>query len=141
MTAKIMLDTNLWVYLYAQNVPAKQVKLKALVTENFESIILSTQILGELYHVLTRKKLAEKAVAKEIIIEMVTTFPVLEIDTAKVVLALEIHDRYGYSYWDSLIIAAASLGDCTIIFSEDMHHQQVIENKVRILNPLLDTQL
>jgi predicted nucleic acid-binding protein len=138
MTAKIMLDTNLWVYLYAQNAPKKQTKVKTLVAEHFESIVLSTQILGELYHVLTRKKLAETAVAKEIILEMVTTFPVLEIDTGKVIMALEIHGKYGYSYWDSLIIAAASLSDCAVIFSEDMHHEQVIENKVQIINPLLN---
>lgn len=141
MTAKVMLDTNLWVYLYAQNAPEKQVKAKTLVAEHFESIVLSTQILGELYHVLTRKKLAETAVAKEIIIEMVTTFPVLEIDTVKVVMALDIHARYGYSYWDSLIIVTALLSDCAVIFSEDMHHEQVLENKIRILNPLLDGKL
>lgn len=137
MTAKVMLDTNLWVYLYAQNAPDKQVKVQTIVTDKFESIVLSTQILGELYHVLTRKNLADTAVAKEIVLEMITTFPVVEIDTVKVVLALDLHTRYGYSYWDSLVIATASLSDCEVIYSEDMQHGQVIEKKLKIINPLV----
>lgn len=137
MTAKVMLDTNLWVYLYAQNAPDKQVKVQTIVTDKFESIVLSTQILGELYHVLTRKNLADTAVAKEIVLEMITTFPVVEIDTVKVVLALDLHARYGYSYWDSLVIATASLSDCEVIYSEDMQHGQVIEKKLKITNSLV----
>jgi predicted nucleic acid-binding protein len=78
MIAKVMLDTNLWVYLYAQNAPEKQAKVQTIVSEKFEAIVVSTQILGELYHVLTRKRLADTAVAKEIILEMVTTFPIVE---------------------------------------------------------------
>lgn len=138
MTAKVMLDTNLWVYLYAQNAPEKQAKMQTIVSENFEDIVVSTQILGELYHVLTRKKLADTAVAKEIVLEMITTFPVMEIDTVKVILALDLHTRYGYSYWDSLVIATASLTDCDVIYSEDMQHGQVIEKKLKIINPLAE---
>ena len=135
MTAKVMLDTNLWVYLYAQNVPEKQKPIQAIVATQFEAIILSAQILGELYYVLTRKKLTTTAVAREIILEMVTSFPVLGIDTVKVLLALDMHAKYGYSYWDSLILATASLHDCDTLYSEDMQHKQVIENKVQIFNP------
>ncbi|MBE2198931.1 MAG: PIN domain-containing protein [Anaerolinea sp.] len=135
MTAKVVLDTNLWVYLYAKNAPEKQAPVKKLVAMHFESIVLSTQILGELYHVLTRKKLTTTAVAREIILEIIKTFPVLEIDAVKVVKALDIHTRYGYSYWDSLILATASLHDCDTLYSEDMQHEQLVENKVQIINP------
>lgn len=137
MTAKVVLDTNLWVYLYAQNVPDKQMPVKALVSAHFDSIVLTAQVLGELYHVLTRKKLTTTAVAREILLEMIKTFPVVEIDTVKVVMALDIHTRYGYSYWDSLILATATLHDCEIVYSEDMQHEQLIEDKVRIINPFL----
>lgn len=137
MTAKVMLDTNLWVYLYAQNAPEKQAPVKALLANNFESVVLSAQILGELYSVLTRKKLAETAVAKEIIQKMVATFPVLEIDATKVLMALDIQTRYGYSYWDSLVLATASLHSCQVLYSEDMQDQQVIEDKLQIINPFM----
>lgn len=135
MTDKVMFDTNLWVYLYAQNVPEKQATVKALLADNFDSVVLSTQILGELYHVLTRKKLATTAVAGDIIRKMATTFLVWEIDTPKVMMALDIQAQYGYSYWDSLIIATTMLHNCHILYSEDMQDRQVIEDVVQIINP------
>lgn len=51
MKNKVLLDTNLWVYLYSQNSPNKSVKVRELVNNNFTSIIVSTQILGEFYNV------------------------------------------------------------------------------------------
>jgi predicted nucleic acid-binding protein len=135
MPAKILLDTNLWVYLYAKDPPERYSQVRQIVTNQFEDIVISTQILGELYNVLTRKNLTTPPEAKVIILEMATSFPVLEIDTAKVLQALDINTRYQYSYWDSLVIATALLADCQTFYSEDMHHQQVIENRTQILNP------
>ena len=66
MTARILLDTNLWVYLYAKDPLEKYEQIRQIVTNQFETIIISTQILGELYHVLTRKDLITVAEAKTI---------------------------------------------------------------------------
>mgnify|MGYP006443600973 CR=1 FL=1 len=75
--------------------------------------------------------------AKQIINEITSTFSIIAIDTPQVLQALEIHSRYQYSYWDSLIISTALLSDCEFIYSEDMQHQQTIENQITIINPLL----
>lgn len=137
MSDKILLDTNLWVYLYAKQPEAKYLKIREIISDNLQNIIVSTQILGELYNVMIKKNITTKQEAKEIILEIVTNFAVIEIDTFKVLQALEINSKYGYSYWDSLIIATALLAECPIIYSEDMHHNQLIENKTRIVNPYL----
>lgn len=84
---------------------------------------------------MTRKKLVADNEAQEIILELVSTFTIAEIDTLKVIQALEIKSRYQYSYWDSLIIATALTLDCTILYSEDLHHDQLIAQKMRIVNP------
>lgn len=139
MPAKILLDTNLWVYLYAKNPPEKYQVVHQIVTDQFEAISVSAQILGELFYVLTRKKLLPPSEAKNVIVEMATTFPVLAIDTANVLLALDINTHYQYSYWDSLIVATAVLADCATLYSEDMQHQQVIDGKTQLLNPFAVT--
>lgn len=133
----ILLDTNIWVYLWGQSPSDKSAKAQeiVIVNDNFASIIISTQILGELYNVLTKKKLKPKDEAKQIIQEMVTNFTVVEIDTLKVLAALEINLNYGYSYWDSLVIATALQHDCDSLYSEDMQANQLIEHKTRIINP------
>jgi predicted nucleic acid-binding protein len=134
---KVMIDTNLWVYLYAKNPDNKYRKVRKLIDNNFDSIIISTKIFGELYNILTKKKLIDQEAAKQIILENSLNFQVVEIDLIKVVTALDINSRYGYSYWDSLVIATALNSDCSIIYSEDMQHNQFIENQTRIINPLL----
>jgi predicted nucleic acid-binding protein len=134
MSAKIFIDTNLWVYLYAKSPEEKYIKIRRIISEQFQSVVISTQILGELYTVLTRKKIRTQEEAKEIILEMITTFPVVEIDALKVLQALNINTKYGYSYWDSLIISTALANDCNTLYSEDMQHNQVVD-KVQIVNP------
>lgn len=137
MTDKVFLDSNLWIYLHAQNPIDKSHKVRTLVANNFASVVVSTQILGEIYHVLTRKRLTTPEIARQLVLEMVTKFPVLEIGTVEVLQALDVTARFGYSYWDSLIISTALNGGCEAIYSEDMQHNQKIENKLYILNPFL----
>jgi predicted nucleic acid-binding protein len=48
--------------------------------------------------------------------------------------ALDIHDRYQFRFYDSLIVAAALAGGCTRLFSEDLQHGQRIEG-LAIQNP------
>ena len=49
---------------------------------------------------------------------------------------IALSERYGYRIYDSMIIAAALLAGCTTLYSEDMHHGQIIEG-MRIVNPYL----
>jgi predicted nucleic acid-binding protein len=51
--------------------------------------------------------------------------------------AYKIRDKYDFSYWDSLIVASALERGCETLYSEDMQHNQVIENKLTIKNPLI----
>lgn len=47
--------------------------------------------------------------------------------------------KYGFSHWDSLIVAAALEAECTTLYSEDMQHGRVIEGRLTIINPFLDS--
>jgi predicted nucleic acid-binding protein len=49
--------------------------------------------------------------------------------------AFRIAERYGFSFYDSLIISVALECGCNILYSEDMHHVQLIENRLKIMNP------
>ncbi|MDZ8256971.1 PIN domain-containing protein [Nostoc sp. ChiQUE01b] len=137
MSNNIFLDTNLWIYLYAKNPPTKYQQVAEIIKSNSLLLLISTQVLGELFHVLPRKIFTSKIDAIAIISDIVNTFPVQAISTTQVIQALQINAQYNYSYWDSLIIATALLGKCSIIYSEDMQHNQLIHNKVRILNPFV----
>ncbi|MEZ5671779.1 MAG: PIN domain-containing protein [Thiotrichaceae bacterium] len=93
---RILLDTNLWIYLYTTTLQSQ--KVKHLINKYFDHIIVSTQILGEIYHVLTRKNFQSIEATSEIIIKTVENFSVAEIGTPSVLKAIDIHKRYHYSY-------------------------------------------
>jgi predicted nucleic acid-binding protein len=50
--------------------------------------------------------------------------------------AIEIHSRYQYSFWDSLIIQAAVRSRASLLLSEDLSDWQIIDH-VTIKNPFL----
>ncbi len=50
--------------------------------------------------------------------------------------ALDLRQELGYSFYDSLIIAAALEADCELLYSEDLHRGQKIR-QLRIENPFV----
>jgi len=52
-------------------------------------------------------------------------------------LGLRLAERYGFSVYDAMIVAAALLAGCGILYSEDMQHGQRIEDRLTLCNPFL----
>ena len=134
MKDDVFIDTNLWIYLYSNM--EKGNKIKELIDERYGNIIISTQILSEFFCTLTRKGFKSKKEAREIIIELSENFRVVSIKQNTVISAIDLHLIYGYSYWDSLVVASALENGCKTLFSEDLQSGQLIENKLKVTNPL-----
>jgi len=52
--------------------------------------------------------------------------------------ALRMAERYGYTIFDALMIAAALRARCTVLYSEDMHDGMAIDRRLRIVDPFRD---
>ncbi len=52
-------------------------------------------------------------------------------------LAMDLAEKYRYTYFDSLILASALEANCESLYSEDLQHGQVIDQRLRIINPFL----
>jgi len=63
------------------------------------------------------------------------TFEIIRPGIATLREALRLQVRYGYSWWDSVIIASAIEAECMVLITEDMQAGQVIDESVRIVNP------
>jgi predicted nucleic acid-binding protein len=128
---KNFLDTNIIIYAHSDVEPEKQKIAQEIISNNNTTI--STQILQEAANTLTRKfKHTWKEVSK--VLEEAATNNVLHTNTNDTILAAcNIANRYGYSFYDSLIIAAALECGCDTLYSED--DGQLIENTLTIANP------
>jgi predicted nucleic acid-binding protein len=102
--------------------------------ETLPTLVGSTQVLNEYYSVMLKKKATDHLIQDnlELIIDT-AEIAIIEIMTIR--LAHKIKLKYGFSYWDSLILASAVETGSQYLYSEDMQHNQVIEHQLTIINP------
>lgn len=130
-------DTNILVYAYDSHLPDKQQKAQNIVLSGVRegNGVLSTQVLGEFFMVVTKKINKPLSVSDaRNIIKYMGRMKVQEIDVLIVERALDTLERYKISYWDALIIAAAERAQCKRILSEDLNAGQIYHG-IEITNP------
>jgi predicted nucleic acid-binding protein len=54
---------------------------------------------------------------------------------------ISLSKKYNFSFWDAMMIAAALENHCSIIYTEDLTHNQLIENRLRIINPFIQKDM
>jgi len=135
MKDNVFVDSNIIIYARTNDDIAKHKQAKAFfIAHSKDNIFISTQVLSESYNALRRHGVAI-ADRHATIDYCIRKMNVLSVTTNTVKLCLELEKQYGYSYWDSLILAAAFDGNCSVIYSEDMQHGQIINSKLKIINP------
>ncbi len=136
MKDKIFIDTNILIY-FATDTGVKRDRIGSKLGENDFNFI-SIQVLNEFTNTCFRKNLLQFEEIEYAIREYSNMFNVAILNVDTVSNALRIKQKYQLSYYDSLIIATALQNDCEILYSEDMQHNQKIENKLTIINPFKD---
>jgi predicted nucleic acid-binding protein len=51
-------------------------------------------------------------------------------------MALDLRNRYGFSFWDCQIAAAALQARCATLLTEDLQHGEVLDERLEVINPL-----
>lgn len=142
MTDRSFVDTNVWVYAVDRDEPEKQSRAMALLApESGHDLVISTQVLGEFFVTVTRK--LSRALSLDQATELVdrmSRLPVVPVDTGLVAAAVRGSREWRISYWDALIIAAAEVGGCARVLSEDLAHGETY-GTVRIADPFRDPSL
>ena len=132
------IDSNILVYMLDSTDLDKREVAVRLVNQlvDDENGCISFQVVQETLNVITGKM----GIAHETALEFMddTLIPLWKIDpkTELYLRALDVQARYGFSFYDSLIIAAALEARCTRLYSEDMQHGQRIEG-LTIQNPFV----
>lgn len=105
---KIFLDTNVLIYAYSETEEEK--KAKVLPLHSLSQVVKN---LFDLYHVGV-------------------------INDSTITKAMDMSSRLKLPYWDSLIVSSALEAGCDMLYTEDLQHGQVIENRLTVKNPFLD---
>ena len=135
MSVECFLDTNILVYAVSSAEVDAPKREKALELIRQTQFGLSAQVLQEFYVTVTRKirKPLSPALAVALLDEY-RVFPSVPTDYPLIVSAVELSLRYGISYWDGAILAAADTLEAPILYTEDLAHERRY-GRVRAVNP------
>ncbi len=132
------IDSNIFVYLFDETAMEKQRIAEELVMSSLEtgSACISFQVIQETLNVITRKiaSPATPADARRFLDHVLLPLWRVAPSHALYHRCLDVMARYGYGFYDSLILAAALDAGCTRVFSEDMQDGQQIQG-LTIKNP------
>ena len=135
MTAKSFIDTNILVYAASKAAVDQPKRQAARGLLSRPDLGFSAQVLQEFYTVAISKQhlqmTHDEAVA---VLQSLAAFPVCPISRDLVFEAIDAKQRFGISYWDAAILAAAKAMGCHTVFSEDLNAGQNYEG-VTIVNP------
>ncbi len=134
MSAKPFLDTNVLIYAFTASDPRSE-KAETLVAAGGS---VSVQVLNEFVNVARRKHHRDWDEIQEVLSVLKTLLDrprplTMEIHEA----AVELARKYGFRFYDCLIVSAALDAGCSILYTEDLQHGQTIE-QLTIRNPFIE---
>jgi predicted nucleic acid-binding protein len=137
MSATKFLDTNILLYAYDLDAPAKRAVALRWVEQGWTSpgeTAISVQVLQEMHVNLVRKGVSV-AQATQIVCDY-TAWPVVDNTLDLLQSGLDEQARWKISLWDALILAAARASGASELITEDLNHGQDYDG-VRVTNPFL----
>jgi predicted nucleic acid-binding protein len=134
---RIFVDTNILIYAYDVTAGQKHAIASDILADlwNARLGVVSTQVLQEFFVNVVQKiqRPVDIRLAKDIVKDLLKWHVVVN-NGESILEAIDIHDRYGYSFWDAMIIAAAIKGRAAVLMTEDLQDGQTIGG-VSIKNP------
>ena len=140
-TSRVFFDTNVLVYCFDSLEARKQSRAKDLLAQalNARQGVVSYQVVHEFCNVASKNRRLNLpherilAYVNLVLQPMNLVAPSTELLAA----ALAIRQENGFSFYDSLILAAAQAAQCQVLYSEDMQHLQRVGN-LQVVNPFLN---
>jgi len=131
MTGPAFVDTNVLVYDRDRRDDRKHGQARAWMAALWRQRglgVVSTQVLTEFYWTVTRKLRPglDADVARRYV-RSLCAWEVVSVDQAAISDAWAIQDRFELSFWDSLIVAAARVGRCGVLLTEDLQDGQDLD--------------
>jgi predicted nucleic acid-binding protein len=140
MSDRFFLDTNIFVYAFDAQAPAKARRASQLIRRAADTGegVVSHQVVQEFFNVAFRRFAQPMSVpdAEQYLITVFRPLLAVHSSSALYIEGLRIAAKYRLSWYDCLIVAAALQSQCSVLFSEDLQHGQKIED-LRIQNPFV----
>ncbi|MDY0122950.1 PIN domain-containing protein [Sulfurimonas sp.] len=136
MRDKYFLDTNILIYAFSEDEPQKQEIALSIIDNVPGDTLISNQVINEICNVFLKKFKLSSNEIENVILELDSVLDIVNFDISTQIKALKLKEKYQFQYFDALIVATALENKCKILYSEDMQHELIVENRLQIINPL-----
>jgi predicted nucleic acid-binding protein len=133
MPDKVFIDTNILVYSLSAD-SSRSTKAREALLSSPEAVI-SSQVINEFINTCLKKNLLSIDDAAQAANGFMRALHFAPVHETTINRALRLVKKYKYSFWDSLIVASALENSCSVLLTEDLQHGQVINNRLKIVNP------
>lgn len=123
-------DTNVLLYSLEPGEKAERAEAAILDGE-----FISVQVLNEFANTVRRKGLLSWQELATVEASLRSVFTVLPLTLETHDLALRLAERYGFHFYDALIVASALGAGCRRLYTEDLQHGQRLEGRLDVINP------
>ncbi|MCY4520926.1 MAG: PIN domain-containing protein [Caldilineaceae bacterium] len=132
-------DTNILIYAATPAPDEVDKQRTAQHLLDSDDLAFSVQVLQEFYYQATRLNRPEAITHDQALrfIESISRFPVQDVTLEVFHTAAAISQRFGLSYWDGAILAAARTLGCDAVYSEDLSAEQDYDG-LQVINPFAD---
>jgi predicted nucleic acid-binding protein len=137
MSKKIFVDSNIWLYQLLQTPGETKGSRARDALMTVDRVMISHQVLVEVGANLVKKAHLPEPKIRQHLSELLSCCELIPVDGRIVMCASSLREMASLSYWDSLIIAAALESGCEELWSEDFQHSQLVDGRLRIINPIL----
>lgn len=138
MPGRFFLDTNVFVYTFDPSAPDKRAVAQELVERALTTHegLISYQVVQEFLAVAGAKFVEPLNVEDRRRFLDLVLGPLCEVFATPALYqrALGVQERYGFGFYDSLIVAGALEAGCAVLYTEDLQAGQVIES-LEIVDP------
>lgn len=137
MNATRFLDTNILLYAYDLDAPAKRAVALEFLQHGWNhpgETALSVQVLQEFHVNLCKQGLSPSEAAR--VVRPYATWPVVDNTLDLLLSALGEQARWKLSLWDALILAASRASGASTLITEDLNHGQNFDG-VKVFNPFI----
>jgi predicted nucleic acid-binding protein len=133
---KAFADTNILLYLYVSPDRAKRDRARSVIQElrHENQVAISTQVVQEFYVNARRLRMAGPLLSAAI--SALFDLPLVVVREEEIRSAIAIEERYGISFWDALIVAAALSAGAEVLYTEDLNDGQQY-GSVTVRNPFI----
>jgi predicted nucleic acid-binding protein len=128
--SEAFLDTNVVAY-FASTDAAKAKRSDELLRAGG---VVSVQVLNEFAAIARRKYALPWSSVRTVLAAVRSACTVTPLTVTTHELGLALAERYQLNVYDGMIVAAAQLAGCTVVYTEDLHDGLVID-RLTIRNP------